>query len=686
MIAALALFLQVTAADPAVVQRARPDENTISFHALVVPETLFVGQQAIYQVAVFVPDEVRQRLRRNPEFIPPELRAMLAYDLPRGGYQLLKSRTIGRVTYEIHVFQRAIFPITAGAHTITPAELTYSLPLGSSFFSREELHTLRSEPVTIVAIAPSEARRPPDWRGAVGRYGISVRVDTRTPQARDLVTVTARVEGAGNINLLPRPTLSVAWGDVSSSSERVTLDTTAAEVRGAKEFDFLVTPRDSGRVVIPAVAYAFFDPRSRQYGTVESAPETLTVSSGVAPGDPGATAGRSLPPLRTVWHGERGPWLVRRPLFMAALALAPLPALVALFAAARRRRAPRRLTGFHPPAGATTPDALRRAFRSAIEERLGFDAAAIARADDDVALVLRRYGVTAVTAAAVARRLAELDHAAFGGGGAVGLSASGLAELYAAVDREALVRGRTPRINAVVPFGLAVSVLAAGVAFAWQGDTAEEAFARGVEAWEAQQVESAVLAFADATVRAPRARDAWANYGEAAWASRDTAGASLGWQRALRLDPNARDVRDRLGMLGVTNDGWIASVPPLDADHAAWLLGSTWVAGWLLLLATATRPSGTLRATALLLLLVSGGSTVVAVEGVRRAEAASLAVVRGSASLKALPALAAEASAPIAAGEVARVRERGDVWSRIELDPGRSGWIASERLLPLTAR
>ena len=76
MIVALALLLQVTAADPAVVQRARPDENTISFHAAAVPDTLSVGQQAIYQVAVFVPEEVRQRLRRNPEFIPPELRAI----------------------------------------------------------------------------------------------------------------------------------------------------------------------------------------------------------------------------------------------------------------------------------------------------------------------------------------------------------------------------------------------------------------------------------------------------------------------------------------------------------------------------------------------------------------------------------------------------------------------------------
>ncbi len=686
MIVALALLLQVTAADPAVVQRARPDENAISFHAMAVPDTLSVGQQAIYQVAVFVPEDVRQRLRRNPEFIPPELRAMLAYELPRGGYQLLKNRTIGRVTYEIHVFQRAIFPITAGTHTISPAELTYSLPLGSSFFSREELHTLRSEPVTIVATAPPEARRPADWHGAVGRFGVSTRVDTRTPRAHDIVTVTVRVEGAGNINLLPRPTLDVAWASVAPSSERVALDSSSNVVNGAKEFDFLVTPRDSGTAVVPAIRYSFYDPQSRQYGTVETAPETLSVGAGAPAGAAGALVGRTLPPVRTAWRGERSPWLVQRPLFLAALALVPLPALFAMLVAARRRRAPRRVAGFHPPAGNATPDALRRAFRSAIEERLGFDAAAIARADDDVALVLRRYGVTAETAASVADRLAELDRAAFGGPAARLARADGLAALYDAVDKEALVRGRTPRINAAVPMVALLIVCSAGAAAALDADTADQAFARGVEAWDAQRVDSAVIAFAEATTLAPRSAEAWANYGEASWAARDTASAAVGWQRALRLDPDARDVRDRLTLFGVTNDGWIAWVPPLNADHAAWMLGATWLIGWALLWLAVTRPGSAFQTVGLGLLLASGLSAALAVEAARRSDARSLAVVRGGESLKALAALGAEASAPVAGGEVARIVERGEVWTRVELDLARSGWIATERLRPLTSR
>ncbi len=684
MIGALLLLLQVNAADPAVVQRARPDAQSISFRAIAVPETLTVGQQAVYQVGVFVPDEVRQRLRRNPEFVPPELRAMLAYDLPRGGYQLLKGRTIGQTTYEIHVFQRAIFPVTAGRHVITPAELTYSLPLGSSFFSREEMHTLHSEPVTVVAIDPPLAGRPPGWRGAVGRFGVSMRVDTRTPRANDVVIVTARVEGAGNINLLPRPALRVPWGTVTSSSERVVIDTAASEVRGAKEFDYLLTPAESGQLVVPPLRYDFYDVQLRQYGTVESSPETLTVTSGVPPGAAGTLVGRTLPPVRTVWRGERDGWWVRRPAFLLGLLLVPLPALITLVVSARRQRRPLVRTGLQLPEGHAPAGDVRRAFRAAIEERLGLRTAVMADADA-VARLLRQHGVTAATAAETARRLADLDRAAFGGDPAAGANDRGLRELFDAIEREARPRARTPRATTTVALALAVGIAGATAVRALAPDTASDAFARGVAAWQALRVELAVQSFARAAELAPRSSDAWANFGEASWAARDTAGAAVGWQRALRLDPLASDVRDRLALLGVTNDGWIAWVPPVDVDHAALVVGLAWCVGWGLLFATRARPDGPWRGAALVVLLVAGGAAVVAVEGTRRAEAQQLVVVRGGESLRALPALGAESSAPVAGGEVAQLVERGDVWSRVTLDLGRTGWVTSERLRPLTA-
>ena len=108
---------------------------------------------------MFLSDEIRARLRRNPVFVPPELRSMLSYDLAS-----LNSvpRYAGSRKYEVHVFQRALFPLTAGRHEIPPARLEYALPLSNSFFAREESHSARTQSLVVIAREPPLTGRPRD--------------------------------------------------------------------------------------------------------------------------------------------------------------------------------------------------------------------------------------------------------------------------------------------------------------------------------------------------------------------------------------------------------------------------------------------------------------------------------------------------------------------------------------------
>jgi hypothetical protein len=134
------LFFQVAAAQgplPEVVTRPRLERNGgVDFHALVVPETVYVGQQATYQLGVFLDQETRGRLRRNPEFIPPESRDMLAYDLPDRGGSISVNRD-GR-SYEVHVFRRALFALTPGcAPSRSPSSRSILRPRGARRIGRE---------------------------------------------------------------------------------------------------------------------------------------------------------------------------------------------------------------------------------------------------------------------------------------------------------------------------------------------------------------------------------------------------------------------------------------------------------------------------------------------------------------------------------------------------------------------
>ena len=725
---------------PSIVARTpRPSRQGIAFHAQIAPDTVYVGQQATYQIAVFLDDEARTRLRRNPEFVPPELRGLLAYDLPAGRTSL-RGRIIEGRRYDVHVFQRALFPVAAGRVAIPPAQLTYALPLTSGFFSREESFSTRSEAVSVVAVDPPRAGRPADWTGAVGDLRASARLDSTAARVGDPVILTLRVEGRGNVKLLPRPALDIPWATAVEGAERVELDSTALAVRGAKEFDWILTARAAGDRTVPAIRYSYFDPVARGYEVAASAPLSLQVLPGtLARG--GTTEGqraRGAPlTIRTSFGGEVGVPLPTRPTFWLLVALVPLPALLVGLAA----RIPRRRTAVMSPVralrvladarSATPPTEVRRAFVGAIRDRLSLGREAFA-APDALARRLRRCGVTVEGARAAAEMLRTLDGAAFGAAhpgdpattGPDQELARGAWSVYARLDAEGCGPGASRRSEPVagaraglillLTGGLALA--AASVADATQpaatsggdvtvlqrqraegGDSgaaasvggggesvAARAFARGVRAYEEGHIVEAREAFAAAAAAAPRAPDSWANVGTAAWTLGDTVTAAVGWQRALRLAPMATDMRDRLALLPAAQDGWTAGVPPVPANAAAAAALLAWAVAGVLVLRRIRRRAGPRLAS---FVWGSGATAVVLLAASVRlgdvADAADLAVVRGDGAARVEPVLSADQAAPVQVSDVAHVVARQNAWARVRLDGGREGWIESDRLVPL---
>ena len=212
---------------PTVVARARVDTSLeVNFRALTLPETVFVGQQANYEVAVFLNETVRDRLRRNPTFFPPDMQSMLAYDLPTRGDP--PRRQVGSHCFDALVYQRALFPLMPGRFAIPPAQLVYSLPLSASFFSREETHELADRQHVIVAVEPPTAGASGGLRrrgGQPARRG-EARYDRRRASAIRCAS-RVRVSGTGNVKLFPRPAVGVPWGSLVKGDERVQVDTTA---------------------------------------------------------------------------------------------------------------------------------------------------------------------------------------------------------------------------------------------------------------------------------------------------------------------------------------------------------------------------------------------------------------------------------------------------------------------------
>jgi tetratricopeptide (TPR) repeat protein len=229
-----------------------------------------------------------------------------------------------------------------------------------------------------------------------------------------------------------------------------------------------------------------------------------------------------------------------------------------------------------------------------------------------------------------------------------------------------------------------VALVTAASAWGSAPDADAARFARAVDDYQQGRYAASAHLFEALARSAPRAADAWANFGTAAFAAADTASAAIGWQRALRLEPLAADVRDRLDVVAPASGlapGAVPVVPPAPIAIAA---AALWCFGWLVLAWRVHR--GRARAGAVFPCAIAGAvalaSVAVLVDG--RLGVRDLVVVRRESSLRLLPALAAERGAAVHIGEVARVLQRDGPWAHIAEERDRDGWIASEDLLPLS--
>lgn len=676
---------------PAVVSSGDIDTTAdVALRAIVVPETVFVGQQASYQVGVFISPSAREKLRSNPSFIPPQLNELMAYDFPADRRRAPIRRRVGSQCYDVLVYERALFPLSAGRHDLAPAELSYALSIGAGFFAGSERRETKSEWVTLHAVEPPDFSRPRDYVGAVGDLTLRARVDSASARVGDPMTLTLRLEGEGNIKLLPRPVVALPWASLVASDERVVIDSIARRIRGTKEFDWIVTPRAPGPQTVPAVAYPFWNPHTRQYQVAATDPLSIIVGEGSLASATDSSAPRLVPALsiRRALRADEPLPPPQHPLFAAIAALAPIPALSAI-AVRRRRRSPAPLGGAARLRAVTRRRAhadaatVRRALIAALVER-GVLAPGDLLREADVMRALRRAGVSIKTAAAVAVLLEELSAASYA---RTRHSASDTAKrartVFAAVEAEARDRtalGATARVlNALLVLVGALS-LGATIASAFAVDPAA-VFTRGVHEYDASHYAASAIAFDSTAALRSRATDAWANVGTARWAAHDTAAAVVGWHRALRLDPLDADARARLELTPGAARGALASVPPVPPGTIALVGLGVWWAAWTIATLRVARGRRAPGARSMYVLHGFVAASVVAYVLLDEHMAArALSVVAEPTPLRGIPSLAGEPGAATRTGIIVRVIRREGRWSQVAIANGDEGWIESDRL------
>ncbi len=380
-------------------------------------DTVYVGEQAVLTFAFY--QSPRAMVLDQPNYSSAKTPGFWTQDFNREP-QITRELLDGE-PYTIQRFYYGLFALTAGPKTIWPATLTLTLRDPMSFMDRARTRTLTGDTLHLTVLPLPAEGRPPDFGGAVGRYGLDVRVEPRELDRDAPANVVITISGEGNLATVSPPGLPETDGlKVFDPEVRSHVETGNLTVGGSKEFRYLVVPKRSGTLDLGMVSFSYFDPDTRAYRMVTANLGSLAVrrpTSGVdlAEGRPGGPlAGIRTGPLDA---GPERPWLM--PLFWA---LAALPGVgLALLVLGRPPRGRRTPASVAPPLTAAarlredpSPEGVARAERNLIEHlesRHGVALAGLPVSAREAAL--RDAGASAELAERAARAMRALEEVAF---------------------------------------------------------------------------------------------------------------------------------------------------------------------------------------------------------------------------------------------------------------------------------
>jgi hypothetical protein len=217
-------------------------------------------------------------------------------------------------TYKSIVLKRvALFPTRAGTLSVDPLRIETEAQAQRRMQAPRppyEPVTLSSEELSVVA-TPLPPDAPPAFDGAVGQFTLATKVDTDSVKVGEAVTLTARLQGTGNLATVSPPAVPPPSDvEVYEPSVRTDLDRSGDVVHGTKTFTYTLVPRSNGRFTLPPVRFSYFDPEAERYRTRRSEPAALQVTGDVPP-DAVAQTGQGLPvgeiagPIETGGHWVR---------------------------------------------------------------------------------------------------------------------------------------------------------------------------------------------------------------------------------------------------------------------------------------------------------------------------------------------------------------------------------------------
>jgi hypothetical protein len=184
----------------------------------------------------------------------------------------------------------ALYPLQEGRLKIDSFGIKYdympggeldSLGMGMLFGNRPvRSGQERSSELQLDVLPLPASGKPASFGGAVGDFTLDTAVDKYEVKANEAITLTAKIEGAGNASAILEP--RIQW---PPNVEIYDTKGRAKSGRGGvseKVFEYVLIPRAPGKVTLPAVEFSYFNTAQEKYVTKTSQPIDIMVLEGEA--------------------------------------------------------------------------------------------------------------------------------------------------------------------------------------------------------------------------------------------------------------------------------------------------------------------------------------------------------------------------------------------------------------------
>lgn len=256
--------------------------DSILIRAEVDRNTAYPGQQITLTYRLYTQAGISGiQLQENPPLSGFWVEDLEVDKNPKGVPQVIN----GREYRTFAIKKQALFATSTGKIKIPSSLFAVSARAAGDLFGmfgRTETLYRKTQELSLDIVPLPAAGRPASFHNAVGAYRLSSGMDKTEATAGDAVALRIRLEGQGNIKMIPdiafpeSPDFTVYSSKHTDSIRPVSGD----QIGGARTWEYVLVPKTPGQHTVPSISFSYFDAERAKYETITTQPATLHVLPG----------------------------------------------------------------------------------------------------------------------------------------------------------------------------------------------------------------------------------------------------------------------------------------------------------------------------------------------------------------------------------------------------------------------